>query len=192
MIFLDIETQNDWTINPVISIPEYKISYTGVIDDKDKAYDFWEDDMEKLGELLKSADMIVGYNIFGFDMPIITNYLGPDILKLPQLDLMAAAFKALGFRPKLDSLTTATFGESKIGKGSDAVKYFAAGDLDSLKKYCLEDVRLTKKLYEFGKENGYVKYFDRKGFISQIDINWDDGLKERKESKEDTGVISMF
>ncbi|MBI2357230.1 ribonuclease H-like domain-containing protein [Candidatus Dojkabacteria bacterium] len=189
MIFLDIETQNDWTGGATFSLKELKISYMGVIDEDGKEMDFWEKDMPKLAPILKGASMIVGYNIFGFDMPVIANYLGGEVNYLPQLDLMVAVHRAVGFRPKLDDLTTATFGESKIGHGADAVRYFAAGDFDSLKKYCLEDVRLTKKLYEFGRDHGYVKYYDRSGFVREVKVNWKDG---EKLPPEESGMLSMF
>lgn len=189
IIFLDVETQNDWTGGATFSIKDLRISYTGVIDEDGKEMDFWEQDMNKLKPLLESASLIVGYNIFGFDMPVIANYLGAEINNLPQLDLMVAVHKSVGFRPKLDDLTTATFGHGKIGHGADAVRYYAMGDFDSLKKYCMEDVRLTKKLYEFGRDNGYVKYYDRSGFIKEARVNWKDG---EKLPPEDTGMLSMF
>ena len=189
MIFLDVETQNDWTGGATFSVKDLKISYMGVIDENGKEYDFWEKDMEKSRALLESASMIVGYNIFGFDMPVIANYLNGDVMNLPQLDLMVPAFKAIGFRPKLDSLTTATFGESKIGSGADAVRYYASGDFDSLKKYCMEDVRLTKKLYEFGRDKGYIKYYDKSGFIKEVKIDWKLG---EKLPPEESGMLSMF
>jgi DEAD/DEAH box helicase domain-containing protein len=189
MIFLDIETQNDWTGGQNFSIPDYKISYIGVIDDSGKEYDFWEKDIAKLEPLLKSADLVVGYNSIGFDIPIIGNYLGRDINDIPQLDLMVAVYKKLGFRPKLDSLVTATLGVGKIGSGADAIRYFASGQLDKLKEYCMEDVRLTKRLYEFGRDNGYIKYFDKSGFAKDLQIDWNLG---KKVKEKDAGTISMF
>jgi DEAD/DEAH box helicase domain-containing protein len=189
MIFLDIETQNDWTGGQVFTTAEQKISYVGVIDENDVSYDFWEADMAKLEPMLRSTDMVVGYNLIGFDIPIIGNYLGKDIMDIPQLDLMVAVYKKLGFRPKLDGLLQATFGVGKIGTGADAVRYYASGQLDKLKEYCLEDVRLTKRLYEFGKEKGYIKYFDRGGFAKELKIDWDLG---KKVKEKDAGTLSMF
>ncbi len=191
MIFLDIETQNDWTGGEVFKLSDQKISYVGVIDEQGNEYDFWEDDLPKLEPMLRDTDLIVGYNLVGFDMPIIGNYLGADIVNLPNLDLMVAAYKKLGFRPKLDSLTTATLGASKIGSGADAVRYYASGELDKLKEYCLEDVRLTKRLYEYGRDNGRIKYFDRSGFIKEIDIDWSLGMSGEKE-EEQPETMSLF
>jgi DEAD/DEAH box helicase domain-containing protein len=189
ILYLDIETQNDWTGGQVFKTADQKISYVGVIDENNKEYDFWESDMVKLEPLLRSASLIIGYNLTGFDIPIIGNYLGKDINDVPQLDLMVAAYKKLGFRPKLDSLLQATFGVGKIGSGADAVRYYASGQLDKLKEYCLEDVRLTKRLYEYGRDNKHIKYFDRGGFTKELEIDWDLG---KKVKEKDAGTMSMF
>ena len=190
-LFLDIETQNSWAAGDAFIIEEMKISYSGVIDDTGTEYDFWEKDTPAMAALIKSADLTVHYNGFSFDMPVIANYVSNDILDVPQIDLMVAAHKAIGFRPKLDDLATATLGEGKIGKGSDAPKYWAAGDLESLKKYCLQDVKVTKDLYDFGLEHGYIKYFDKNGFLRQADIDWELGRNEVK-AVEDPQMQSMF
>jgi DEAD/DEAH box helicase domain-containing protein len=188
MIFLDIETKNT-TNEDFFDTKSLQISYTGVIDEKGNELDFWEKDIPKLGELLKSTDWVVGYNSISFDLPVIGNYLGKEINEVPQLDLMVAMFRTIGFRPKLDDLASATLGRGKIGKGLDAGVYWASGDLDSLKKYCMEDVRLTKEVYEFGVKNGWVKYYDKSGFIQQTNINWDLGKKEKKPVEQN---LSLF
>lgn len=191
MIFLDIETQNDWTGGEAFSIKDMKISYTGVIDaETGRSFDFWESDMEKLGEMLKESDKIIHYNGFTFDMPVIANYLGDWVMDLPQIDLMVAMNKKIGFRPKLDDLANATLGYGKNGSGADAVKYWVGGDLESLKKYCLQDVRVTMEVYEFGVKNGYVKYYDRKGFLKETEIDWSLGEKIPAEKNDD--ALSLF
>ncbi|GAB4157271.1 MAG: hypothetical protein Fur003_0970 [Candidatus Dojkabacteria bacterium] len=190
MVFLDIETQNDWSNGESFKIENLKISYTGVIDSEGKEHDFWEKDTPQLFEFLKTADMIVHYNGFSFDMPVIANYVGPEVLELPQIDLMVAMYKTIGFRPKLDDVATATLGQGKIGSGADAVKYWAAQDLDSLKKYCLQDVKVTMDVYNFGIKNGFVKYFDKNGFIRQVDIDWT--LGQKLPAAVNTDAISMF
>lgn len=186
MIFLDIETK-EW--GEFMKMSELQISYMGVIDDKGNELDFWEADMPKLKPILQATDWIVGYNNFSFDMPIIANYLGQDVNDLPQIDLMVALYKAIGFRPKLDVVATTTLGRGKIGKGSDAPIYWAKGQLEELKKYCMEDVRITKELYDFGLKNGYVKYIDKMGFVKQVDINWDLGKREKKPVEQN---LSLF
>jgi len=191
MLFLDIETKNDWTSGDSFKIENLEISYVGVMDgDTGEEMDFWEDDMEKLGEVMKKTDYVVHYNGFTFDMPVIANYIGDWVNELPQIDLMVAAFKKIGFRPKLDDLANATLGYGKIGKGSDAVKYWAAGDLDSLKKYCLMDVKVTKDVYDWGIDKGFVKYYDKQGFVVKTDIDWELGKRVKEVVVDDS--IGMF
>lgn len=191
MLFLDIETKNSWMDGESFKVDNLNISYVGVIDgETGEEMDFWEEDMDKLGELLGSGPTVVHYNGFSFDMPVIANYLGKEIEEVPQIDLMVAAYKTIGFRPKLDDLASATLGYGKIGKGSDAIKYWESGDLESLRKYCLQDVKVTMDVYDYGLENGYIKYFDRQGFPKQVDIDWSLGTKEAEVKNED--AISMF
>lgn len=188
MLFLDIETQNSGDLD-FISTSEFKISYVGVIDDDGKELDFWEKDLPSLKPLLEKTDWIVGYNNLSFDTPILGNYLGKEINDLPQIDLMVAIAKTIGFRPKLDNVVQNTLGKGKIGSGKDAVIYWLNKDLDSLKKYCMEDVRLTKELYEFVEKNGYIKYTDKQGFARQSTINWNLGKKDRKPVEQN---LSLF
>jgi len=191
MLFLDIETKNDWTAGDSFKIENLEISYVGVIDgDTGEEMDFWEEDMEKLGEVMKKTDYVVHYNGFTFDMPVIANYIGDWVNDLPQIDLMVAAFKTIGFRPKLDDLANATLGYGKIGKGSDAVKYWAAGDLESLRKYCLMDCKVTQDVYEWGRDKGFIKYYDKQGFVVTTDIDWELGKRVKEVVVDDR--IGMF
>lgn len=191
VLFLDIETQNSWVDGEPFKVEDLRISFVGVIDDETgEELDFWEEDMDKLKKLLLSGKKVVHYNGFSFDMPVIANYTGPEVYDVPQIDLMVAAYKKIGFRPKLDDLATATLGYGKIGKGSDAVTYWATGQLDKLKKYCMQDVRVTMDVYRYGIEHGIIRYFDRNGFIKDSLIDWSLGEKEGEPKNED--MLSMF
>ncbi len=190
MIFLDIETKSGVFEHGDDAMKKMEISYAGCIDyDTKELTSIWDkpEDYKKLGDLLFSTDMVAGYNLISFDMPIIANYLGEKVMDIPMLDLMVAFQKAAGFRIKLDNLCKATLGKGKIGSGLDAVKYYAAGELDKLKKYCDEDVRLTMELYDWGKEHGKVKYLDRSGFVVEMPIDWEDGMINVKEDFEEKG-----
>jgi hypothetical protein len=73
----------------------------------------------------------------------------------------------------LDSLASATLGQKKVGNGLDALKYFKAGQMDKLKEYCLEDVRLTRDLYEYGKRHGKLLYYEQRGpQIASVAVSW--------------------
>ncbi len=51
-----------------------------------------------------------------------------------------------------------TLGSGKIGDGLDAIRYYHNGDLSALEKYCLEDVKITRGIYDYGLKNGTVKF----------------------------------
>jgi DEAD/DEAH box helicase domain-containing protein len=83
--------------------------------------------------------------------------------KLPHFDIMAAIKGEFGKRVKLNSIAKDTLGEVKIDSGANAIVYWNAGDSESLaklQKYCEADVDITKKIYDFGLKNKFVKFTD--------------------------------
>jgi DEAD/DEAH box helicase domain-containing protein len=56
------------------------------------------------------------------------------------------------------------------------------GKWDELKKYCLDDVLVTKDLFEHGVEKGFVMYKNERGVIN-VDVNW-------KKYKDGNGTVS--
>ena len=160
-IVLDIETQNLFERGNR-DASKLKISFVGIFDYETGQYEgFFEQDLPQLWRTLEHCDRLIGYNIKGFDIPVMNAYYAGDLTKLNQLDLMEEVTKHTGFRLKLDDLAQATLGVGKSGSGLDAVKYWQAGELDKLKEYCLQDVKVTKQLYEYGRMHGTVCYFDR-------------------------------
>ena len=76
------------------------------------------------------------------------------------MDLLTEIEKALGHRIKLESVAQGTLGSGKSGNGLEAIVYFRNGKMDLLKKYCLDDVRITKMVYEYALKNQKVLYQD--------------------------------
>ena len=75
---------------------------------------------------------------------------------------MAEVKIGLGRRIKLDTLAEATLGKKKIGHGLEAIEWWKKGEIDKIIKYCLEDVKITKELYEYMLKHGHVKYTEGK------------------------------
>ena len=135
------------------------VSVVGVYDyGDDRFLTFREERFGELTDLLKTADEIVGFNLIGFDWPVLAAELGPWVTDLPTLDLLFEAQKGLGRRISLDSLAQATLGTTKLGSGLDALEYYRAGDWERLERYCLDDVKLTRDLYEYARKHGQVFY----------------------------------
>ena len=75
---------------------------------------------------------------------------------------MVEVQKVLGRRLRLQSLAEATLGRGKGGDGLKAVEWWAQGLVDKVREYCIEDVRITRELFDYALKNGSVKYKDLK------------------------------
>ena len=124
---------------------------------------FWEADFAEMFKLFEKADRIIGFNSFGFDVPALSPYLPAHWSKLKHFDILDEIKKVEGKRVSLDSLAKATLGTKKNDSGENAIKYWEAGDAESLaklKKYCEMDVEITTKIYDQALKNKTLKYID--------------------------------
>jgi DEAD/DEAH box helicase domain-containing protein len=133
---------------------------------------FTEETVKDLIGQLKQAELIVGYNHVRFDYQVLSAYTSENLRALPNLDMLKEVHNVLGFRLKLQHLAEATLGEGKSGDGLDAVRWFKEGKMDLIEKYCRDDVRVTRDLYRFGLENGYLIYKRKNGQSARIPVNW--------------------
>lgn len=129
--------------------------------EKDKFFAFDESKINHFEEMVKNSKMIIGFNIKGFDIPVLNAYFNFGNGDAAVLDLMDDVKKGAGFRISLDNIAKNTLGVSKSADGLQALKWYKEGKIDEIKKYCVQDVKVTKEVYEFGKKNGHVLYFSR-------------------------------
>ena len=163
-IVLDIETQNTFQDIGAYKASLLKISVVGVyFYETDTFESFLEADLPKLWPRLERSTRIIGYNLFGFDYPCMQTHYTGNILSLPTVDLLLEIERRLGFRIKLDSVAQATLGMGKSGDGLQAVEFWKNGEIDKLKEYCLQDVRVTRDVYEKALSENKIYYFDRLG-----------------------------
>jgi len=134
---------------------------------------FNEDEITVLINRLKAVDRVVGFNIKSFDWRVLQPYTDYNLSEVKTIDIMDDAVCALGQRVSLNNLAGATLGYKKSGHGLEAIKFFREGRMDELKRYCLDDVRITRDLYEFGLKDGYilatVPFF---GNVVRIPVAW--------------------
>jgi len=122
---------------------------------------------------LQAADLVVGFNLLYFDYPVLQPYTQVLLSQLPTLDLMLELERSLGFRLGLDAVASATLGTSKTADGLQAVRWYRQGKLDQVLAYCQQDVEVTRGVYEFGRDRGYVEYWDlRHGVKRRVPVNW--------------------
>lgn len=158
-IVLDIETKN--TFNDVGAYDPVKldISLLVVYDYATKAYEsFLEKDFPKLWKVLENTDQIIGFNSDHFDIPLLNKYYRGDLTKIKSIDLMQSIVKSFGRRLPLDAIAAGTLGTKKSGHGLQAITWWKNGEIDKLRKYCEDDVRITKDIYEYALANKSLKY----------------------------------
>jgi DEAD/DEAH box helicase domain-containing protein len=131
-----------------------------------------EDTVDQLIDVLLGADLVIGYNIKGFDYEVLRGYTEEDLHRLPTLDLMEHLEERLGFRPKLDSVVVPTLGEGKLADVLTALKWWREGEIDKIIEYCREDVRVTRDLYDYGKRNRCVMVTRFGGKPRKVDVSW--------------------
>ncbi|MEY2664458.1 MAG: hypothetical protein RIT04_266 [Candidatus Parcubacteria bacterium] len=118
------------------------------------------EDLPKLWPIIEQADMLITFNGEHFDIPLLNKYYSGDLSKIKSLDLLVEVRNSLGKRIKLDTLAEATLGKKKSGHGLEAIAWWKSGEIDKIIKYCLEDVKITKELYEYALKNKHIKYRD--------------------------------
>ncbi len=193
-IVIDIETQNTFADLGPHRHAELKVSIAVIYDySADKFLSFREENLKELWPLLEKAERIIGYNSRFFDLPVLNNYYSGDLTKLPQLDMLEEIKKALGFRLKLNDVARATLGVEKSGHGLQAVEWFKTGEFDKIEKYCVDDVRLTRDLYEFGKKNRQLFYPELSGNkIRPFPINFAPSIKKNVETAQNINLTLPF
>jgi DEAD/DEAH box helicase domain-containing protein len=153
-IVFDIETKNIFTdvgsSNPV----DLDISMVCTYDYDTNTYDsFLEEDFPRLWKLLELATMLITFNGDHFDIPLLNKYCPYDLTKIRSLDLLKEIRNAYGRRMKLDQIAQGTFGIQKSGNGLEAVAWWRTGEIEKIRKYCIDDVKITKDVYEFALKN---------------------------------------
>lgn len=158
------------------------VSVVGIHDSETGFSTFFEDELSSLWPILESAELVVGFNIKKFDWAVLQPYYPGNVHILPTLDLLDVVRDTIGFRIKLDHLAKATLGQGKLGTGLDAYRYWKAGDLESLKKYCLWDVAVTRDLYLYAKEHGILKYPDLGGATKEFKFDLANWMPKKTEN----------
>ena len=125
-----------------------------------------------VNELLR-ADMVVGFNNINFDYEVLMGYTAYDLPALVStLDLLVELEKKLGHRLSLDAVATATLGVGKTADGLDAIRWWREGKILEVAEYCCFDVKVTRLVHEYGRDQKRLFYVDRFQQKRQVEIDW--------------------
>ena len=175
-IIFDIETKNTFQEVGSNRAEDLDISLLVIYDYEDGEYKtFTEENMADLWPILEQTDLLIGYNSDHFDIPLLNKYYPGDLAAVGSLDLLKEVRKSLGKAVRLDNIAEATCGVGKSGHGLQAIEWYKNGEMDKIEKYCRDDVKVTKDVYEYALKNSHLKYKD---LLDVVDIpidtsDWD-------------------
>jgi len=178
-LVFDIETQNFFT-DPDVGWDNYdalKISVVAVYSYlEDRYYCYEEHEMDKLAELFNDARRIVGFSMNRYDIPVLNHYFqrlpgAPRLWEMERVDLLEEIEMATGQRVSLDRLAGANLGLHKTHPSSEAGALYRDGKMEELKEYCINDVKLTKELYDlYRKQNFLLMPSKKTGEIIKVEF----------------------
>ena len=87
-------------------------------------------------------------------------------------DMLDDVKELLKFRLSLNHLAQHTLNAKKSADGLVSLQWYKEGKIDKIIHYCKQDVEITRDLFLFGEENGYVNYQSRSGNPIQLEVNW--------------------
>lgn len=177
-IVFDLETQNIFQEVNSNDPAALDISVASLYDSEtDKYTTVTIDEIDSLWPIFEKADALVGYNSNHFDIPLLNKYYPGDLTSIKSIDILEDIKISLGRRLRLDSVAQATIGAKKSADGLQAVRWWREGKIDEIKKYCEQDVKVTKKVFEYAREHGHVLFKDghRKREIKLDTAHWEEG-----------------
>ena len=174
-VVFDIEsTSKNGLMHGRVDVEDQELTVVAIYDSETDSYtSYLREELGQLWPILEHTDLLIGFNSNSFDIPLLNRYYPGDLTKIRSLDLLVEVQKVLGRRIRLQSIAEATLGRGKTGDGMQAMVWWQEGKIDLIKKYCIEDVRITKDIYDYALKNGSLKYKD---------------LREKREMKIDTSA----
>lgn len=170
-IVFDIETSNIFSDVGKNDPTLLDISVVAIYDSETDSYStYFEDELPKLWPILERADMIIGYNSDHFDVPLLNKYYPGDLSKIKSLDILKEIKDSYGRRMKLDQIAEGTLGKQKSSNGLEATSWWKKGLYDKVREYCIDDVRITKEIYDYAREHNKL-IFKEGGKLNEIPLD---------------------
>ena len=172
--YFDLETQKSADdVGGWGNIHKMRLAVGVVWDSIDQDYFVYEEkDSKALVEKLRTADLVIGFNVIGFDYTVLQPYSDFDLQEINTFDMLVDVKKLLNFRLSLNHLAQHTLNAKKSADGLISLQWYKEGKIEKIIHYCKQDVEITRDLYLFGEEHGYVNYQSRSGNPLQLEVSW--------------------
>ncbi|MFH1473107.1 MAG: ribonuclease H-like domain-containing protein [bacterium] len=181
-VVFDIETKNFFHDVGKNDPALLDIALVAIHDSETDTYtSYTADELNKLWPIIERTDILIGFNSDHFDIPLLNKYYPGDLSKIKSLDILKEIRESYGRRMKLNQLAEGTLGESKSGHGADGVTWWKQGLYDKVRNYCIDDVRLTKGLYDYARANNKL-IFKEGGKMNEIPLdtsNWEESNENK-------------
>ena len=139
---------------------------------EDRYFEFLEDRLSEFIEHLSRLDLVVGFNIKRFDYQVLTGYSDFDFNSLQTIDILEDIYNHLGYRLSLAHLAEVTLEKKKTADGLQALRWWKEGRMQEIIEYCKADVAITRDLFLYGRENGYLLFQNKAEKTVRIPVNW--------------------
>ena len=150
-----------------------KMSCAVLYDSKtDQYFEFLDDQVDQLIQHLKTCDLVVGFNVKRFDFRVLAGYSDFNFEVLPILDILEDVHNRLGYRLSLDHLAKVTLSRKKTADGLQALQWWKQGRIREIIDYCKKDVEITRDLFLYGQQNGYLLFQNKAKKTVRIPVKW--------------------
>ena len=188
-VIFDIETKNFFDTVHSNNPADLDISVVCLHESEgDTFLSFTEDQFETMWEYFARADTLVTYNGNHFDIPCLQAIAPFDLGVIHHVDIFVALQQATGKKLGLDSVAQATLGIAKSGHGSDAIAWWNTGEVQKIIDYCIQDVKVTKAVYDYAREHKSLAYTDRTTG-EKITVDIDTSLWDKKQENPSQGGL---
>lgn len=170
-VVFDIETRNFFPDVGKNDPALLDIALVAIHDSVTGSYSsYLQEELPKLWPIIEHADMLIGFNSDHFDIPLLNKYYPGDLTKIKSLDILKEIKDAYGRRMRLDQIAEGSLGKNKSGHGSDPNIWWKQGEIDKIRQYCIDDVMLTKEIYDYAREHNKL-VFKEGGVMNEIKLN---------------------
>ncbi len=156
-LFEDLGMESKWSRDP----SKLSISCACVKVNEEPCQVFLKEQAADLFQLLQSCDLVVGHNLYSFDYSVLQGAVHQpvaNILNTKTLDMLFELEKKTGQRVALNDLAKLNLGLEKTEDSRSAPFLWRTGKRQQVINYCINDVELTKKVFEFGRDHQKLKY----------------------------------
>jgi len=136
----------------------------------DTYFEFLENQIPDLIAHMSKCDAVIGFNIKRFDYKVLSGYSDFDFHSIHTIDILEKVHERLGYRLSLDHLATETLDVKKSADGLQALRWWKQGRIREIIDYCKIDVEITKDLFLFGRDNGFLLFKNKAGSRVRVPV----------------------